>query len=292
MATLGGYYLNPHRTQFDGSTWAGENCTPTSGANGANAATGGKVNKSGGQIRALIARSAETDPRSPGWSLVDLDRAMYKLGVGFTNLSGQGWGVLLATLNNGQYVTLQGVSSVFSNTTCSGAFNGDHCIGIHPARTRAHNGLYLRWIDDPICKTGRYEYENVIRNYGAKLDSAMRFGVFSSRVPRITPPVPTAPIPGAPASIGPQPAGATSWVETHNLARLWQMDSHGIVRPIQNLPNGFTFDAWAGPNVSEMWAPGPNAAKSPTTDVFRRILSPVHIGMYIRMTDQGNTWHH
>lgn len=183
MATLGGYYLNPHKTQFDGSRYASQNCTPTSGANGANASTGGRINKSGGQIRALIPRSAETDPRTPGWSLVDLDRAMAKIGVPFDNRTGKGWSAILAALKNGNYVALQGDSDRFSNSTCSGAFNGNHCIGIHPA-TRVVNLRRQHWIDDPICKTGRWEYDSVIKSYGAKLYYSMRFGVFTNRVPR------------------------------------------------------------------------------------------------------------
>lgn len=187
MATIGGYYLNPHKTQFDGSRYQKENCTPATGANGANASTGGKVNKSGAQIRNLIARSAETDPRNPGWSLTDLDRAMAKIGVLFDNRSGRGWSAVISALNNGNYVALQGDSDRFSNSTCSGAFDGNHCVGVHPA-TRVVNLRRQHWIDDPICKTGRWEYDSVLRAYATKLHSTVLFGVFTKRVPKTAAP--------------------------------------------------------------------------------------------------------
>jgi hypothetical protein len=189
MATLGGYYLNPHRTQFDGSVYEDQNCTPTSVANGANAATGGQVNMSGGQVRALIPRSQESDPVTPGWSMVDADHAAAKMGVAFTNHDGDGWAALTSFLATGHYVDCQGDSDQFSNSTCSGAFNGNHCIGIHPA-TRVVNGLRQHWIDDPICKTGRWEYDYILHRYAAKLNSGIWFGVFDHAVPKAvtTPP--------------------------------------------------------------------------------------------------------
>lgn len=185
MASLGGRYLNPHKTQFDGSPLAGENCTPTSGANGANAATGGKVNRSGGSIRSLVPRGQETDPGNPGWSIPDLDKAMARLGVPYENQSGRGWAAVIFALNLGKYVTMQGDSDRFSNSTCSGAFNGNHCIGVHPA-SRVVNLRRQRWIDDPICKTGRWEYESVIHAYAAKISPTIHYGVFTTAVPKAT----------------------------------------------------------------------------------------------------------
>lgn len=191
MATyLGGYYLNPHDTQFDGSKLEDENCTPAAGDNGANASTGGKVNLTAGGVRALIPRSQETNPATPGWSLEDLDHAMAKVGVPFVVRSGDGWTAVTNALHAGLYVAVQGDSDQFSNATCSGAFNGDHCIGIHPA-TRVVGVLRQHWIDDGICKTGRWEYDYILHRYAAKLDVRIRFGVFSRPVPKAVPaPVP------------------------------------------------------------------------------------------------------
>ena len=131
--TLSGWYLNPHVTQYDGSAQANENCTTASGANGANAATGGKVARSGAQIRALVSRAEETNPNESGWSLPDLILAMKRLGVPFANRSGFGWAEVQKAHAAGLYLVLQGDSDRFGNSTCSGAFDGDHAIGVHPA---------------------------------------------------------------------------------------------------------------------------------------------------------------
>ncbi len=42
------------------------------------------------------------------------------------------------------------------DVTISGAFDGDHCIGVHPA-TKSVGGVTFWWIDDPLCPTGRWE---------------------------------------------------------------------------------------------------------------------------------------
>lgn len=183
MASLNGYYLNKHITQFDGSRYAGENCTPTSGANGVAASTGGKIVRSGAYIRSLVPRWAETDPSNPGWSLTDLDRAMRYIGVGFDIKSGQGWSTAMNLLGGGHYLVIQGESWVFSNNTCSGAFNGRHAIGVHPA-TRVISLRRQHWIDDPICKTGRWEYDSVIRKYATSISTAILFGAYTNKVPR------------------------------------------------------------------------------------------------------------
>jgi hypothetical protein len=188
MSSLGGYYLNPHVTQFDGSTYAGSNCTPTAGANGANAATGGDTALLGWQVRNLVKRNEETDPTKPGWSIPDLDLAMARAGVPFENRSQRGWSALLADVTAGHYLVLQGDSDRFSNMTCSGAFDGFHAIGIHPAR-RVWNARPQHWIDDPICRTGRWEFDSTLKAYGAKLDPDMRYGMFGV-VPRASAPPP------------------------------------------------------------------------------------------------------
>ena len=277
MATL---YRPPHASQFDGSALARQNCTPTTGANGANAATGGLVARTGGEIRSLVARRDEQFPNTPGWSLDDLDLAMGRLGVPFEVQSGSGWAAVISALDGGLYVALQGDSDRFGNGTCSGAFDGDHCIGVHP--TRGPNGT--RWINDPICPSGRWERESLLEAYARKLHPAVRFGVFLALVPDQWP-----------AAIGPRPAAASMWVETVELARIWRVTGpplRRVLRPIEAItPGSFTFEAWAGPNTTRTWAPGP---ASPLRDsaVFRPILSGAHRGRYVRVSDYGATWHH
>lgn len=80
-------------------------------------------------------------------------------------------------------------------------------------------------------------------------------------------------------------------VATNNLARLFQMDESGILRPITSDTGSFTFSGFTGANISKQYAPGP-ASKVRETAVFRKIVGGVHAGQYIRVTDQGSTWVH
>jgi len=171
------YYLNRHISQFDGSAKQGSNCTPATGANGLAAVTGGTIVRTGAWVRGKVKPSEETNPLTPGWSLQDLDLAMSRVPTFFDIHGGEGWDKLLSAHRAGYYIALQGDSDVFGNSTCSGAFDGLHCIGIHPAE----NGPLWR-IDDPICKAARWESPTVIRRYAEKLHYSILFGVFA-RVP-------------------------------------------------------------------------------------------------------------
>lgn len=187
MATLAGYYLNPHRSQYEsGATTITRRagCTWTAGANGANAATAGAVNLAPDQVHALVKNSEETSPATPGWSLDDLAKAMGRTGVAFDNRSGQGWSAAVAALDSGLDIILQGDSDQFGNDTCSGAFDGNHAINVHPAY-RVINGLRQRWINDPICPTGRWEFEYILRRYATKLSPSVLFGVFLKAVKKV-----------------------------------------------------------------------------------------------------------
>lgn len=93
----------------------------------------------------------------------------------------------------------------------------------------------------------------------------------------------------APVSIGTKPAGANAWVEATGLARLFSVDSNGILRPVPN-PSGYRFEAWVGPKVTKTWAPGPKSALRYSA-IFRKILSGSHKDSYIRVSDMGTAWH-
>lgn len=189
MATLGGRYLNRHRSQYEpiaSPVTRREGCTWTTGANGADASTGGKITPSPDRVHNELKKSEETDPGTPGWSLADLKKALGRLGVAFEVRSGRGWGAVVHALDvEHLYVGLQGDSDRFPSG-CSGEFDGDHAIGVHPA-SRVVNGLRQRWISDPICKTGRWEWEHIIRSYAIKLSASVRFGVFLKPVPLAAP---------------------------------------------------------------------------------------------------------
>ena len=179
MTTLNGYYVAPHRSQYaptESAVTHKAGCTWTSGANGANTANGKALD--GDAVHAKVANSEESNPALPGWSLQDLDLAMARLGVPFAVGQG-GWAGVRAARAKGQYVVLQGDSDQFGNATCSGAYDGNHAIGVHPA----NDGM--RWrINDPICPAARWEDEAVLKRYAVKLDPDILFGVFTTPVPR------------------------------------------------------------------------------------------------------------
>jgi len=174
-----------HQSQYDPGCSAitrQSGCTWTSGANGIYATTGGRHDPTPDQIHALVKRTEETNPQTPGWSLADLAKAMGRYGVGFVDHGGKGWTALISQLKSGHYVALQGDSDQFGNATCSGAFDGDHCVGIWP-RSKVENRVTWWWIDDPICPTGRWERGTVLRKYAEKLRPTIQFGAFLNPVP-------------------------------------------------------------------------------------------------------------
>ena len=202
MTTVAGFLVpTPHRSQYDPDSppiTRHEGCGPTTVANGANATTGGKVSRTAAQVHALIPKADETDPNTPGWSVVDMVRAAAKLGVPLEDRTGDGWAAVVAAWNAGLTVALQGDSDQFSDATCSGTFDGNHVVLVSPA-TRLVGLLRQRWVDDPICKlTGRWEYEYVLHRYASKFKVAIGFGAFLTRVPKPAPaPLPVKLYPGA-----------------------------------------------------------------------------------------------
>ena len=173
-------YAPEHHSQFaDGNSaiTRSSGCTWTTLAVGADAATGGRTDRTPDEVHALVLHDEESDPSTPGWSLIDASRAMFRLNVPFQNLSRSGWAAVQNAHAKGQYVVLQGDSDQFTSG-CSGAFDGNHCIGIRPES----NGT--KWlIDDPICPAPRWEEETTLRRYAQKLSQTVLFGVFTDPVP-------------------------------------------------------------------------------------------------------------
>ena len=171
MTTLDGYSVAAHLYQFaayESARTHTSGCTWMSGAMAANNIGHGFT---GDTVMAKVLRREETTPASPGWSLADLDLAMGRLRVPFAIGTG-GWSGLRAARAKGYGIVLQGDSDQFSNATCSGKFDGDHAIYVHPA-----NAGTAWWIDDPICPAGRWEEEAVLHRYAADLAPGIRFGV-------------------------------------------------------------------------------------------------------------------
>ncbi|HEY3544868.1 MAG TPA: hypothetical protein VGK17_02110 [Propionicimonas sp.] len=180
-------YVPIHRSQYatgNSLVTRHSGCTWTSGCNGVDAISGGRKRPTPDLIHALVPNAQETNPTTPGWSMPDLVRAMSLYGVGFANRSGDGWAAVLAWLKAGHYVVLQGDSDQFGNATCSGSFDGDHAIGVHP-NNRTVDGQREWWINDPICPAGRWEREAVLQRYAVKLAASVYFGVFSQPVPSV-----------------------------------------------------------------------------------------------------------
>lgn len=177
---LDGYTVAPHLSQFaayESKRTQSSGCTWTSGAMGANNSAG--LHLTGDDVLAKVLRTEETSPGTPGWSLADLDKAMARLGVPFAIGTG-GWSGLRAARAKGYGIVLQGDSDQFSNATCSGRFDGDHAIYLHPASAGT-----AWWTGDPICSAGRWEEESVLHRYAADFRPSISYGIFTRPVPRI-----------------------------------------------------------------------------------------------------------
>lgn len=183
-------YVPIHRSQYgtgNSLVTRHSGCTWTSGANGIDAITGGRKRPTPDQIHALVSNAEESNPASPGWSMRDLVLAMSRYGVSLVNRSGHGWAAVLDALFTDHYVVLQGDSDQFGNATCSGTFDGDHAIGVHPNHM-LKDGVRWWWINDPICPAGRWERESVLQRYAVKLNASVLFGYFLTPVPEVVKP--------------------------------------------------------------------------------------------------------
>lgn len=198
------YYTGPHQSQLAAGQSAVTHtagCTWTAGANGIDDTSGGKHRPTPDNLHGYLAKSLETSPGSPGWSLPDLERATYKYAVKYgmpglmcvnrTNagfLGAYGWGGMYKAWGAGRYLVIQGDSDRFGNNTCSGKFDGDHCIGVSP-KVRKIDGKLQHWIDDGICPGGRWEYDSIIYAYAKKLatrsGTPLRWSAFKGAVPKI-----------------------------------------------------------------------------------------------------------
>lgn len=176
-------YQNEHECQFDYSQRTSESgCTWTSVSMGVDAQSGGKLDPSPDTVLSKVSRAEETNPKTPGWSLGDADLAMQRMGVPFVVKAGQGWSAVRAARKAGLYIVLQGDSDRFPDG-CSGKFDGDHAIGVHP-----DDFADGRWrIDDPICKAASYRPEAQLRAYAEKFVPGVSFAVFTRAVPIIPP---------------------------------------------------------------------------------------------------------
>lgn len=178
------FYVNTHRSQYapdQSSVTHREGCTWTSVANGADAATGGRVKRTPDQVHALVKPSEETNKDTPGWSLPDAQLAFTRLGIKSEVHTGEGWASVEHYAKD-HYLLIQGDSDRFPDG-CSGAFDGDHCIGRHP-QTRSTPEGTLERIDDPICPVATFEPDSVLSSYARKFNPGVSFLVVFPAVPQ------------------------------------------------------------------------------------------------------------
>jgi len=190
--------IGRHRSQYEAGaslTTRHSGCTWTSTASGIAAITGGDREPSPDEIHALVKRNEEVNPQTPGWAIGDAVRASSRFGVTLQDMTGAGWDGVGAMTAAGRYCIVQGDSDQFGDNTCSGKFNGDHCIGLHPNSRTDEQGHLLRWINDPICPEGRWERDDVLRRYAENLSARVRFAAFLQPVPEDEP-QPVNPTPG------------------------------------------------------------------------------------------------
>ena len=175
------FYQGVHRSQFDGSPLAASNCAPASVANGLRSTTAGRVNLTGAQVRATVARSEETNPITPGWSLEDAVRGVSRIpGAPALVIRSGTFPDMEARRRAGHFIIAVGDSDRFPDGTCSGAFDGDHAVGLHP------NGSIV--LSDPICTAWRTETPAVIRAYAEKFAGGpqLRWAEFVVPVPLVS----------------------------------------------------------------------------------------------------------
>lgn len=247
--SVAGYQIAPHVSQKSGTTRLRiMGCVPSSGANGLNTVTGRRLD--GDDVLVKVPQRDESNPQTLGWSLADLDLAMARLGVGFENRSGRGRAGVRAAWAANQCVAIQGRSTYFANTTCSGEVNVPHCIVVYPAR-KVINGVYHRWIADPWCLTGRWERESEIWQYAEGLASSIWFGVFLKPVTKT--PIPKPPDTGA--------ATHRAYFDRGAMVKVYRLDSRGR---IVKQPNGryYTYKPWNNPDSS-----------APCTTPIRRVTA-------------------
>lgn len=198
------YYTGEHQSQYgDGQSALTRRagCTWTAGANGIDDTSGGRRSPTPDRLHSFLAKGEETSPGTPGWSMPDLEKATHRFANRVGNaglicvnrttsgfLGAYGWAGIKKAWANGRYVVIQGDSDRFGNNTCSGAFDGDHAIGVSP-KSRIVNGKVQRWINDGICKNGRWEYEAILYAYAKKLadrsGTPLRWGAFKAPVPKV-----------------------------------------------------------------------------------------------------------
>lgn len=146
------------------STLDGTNCVPTSTAMAMDRATAGKVNVTGGQVRARLKDPDGTPDTSGGTNLPQNIAAAKTWGVALTDRTGGTFDDLLVDLDSGRGAVLLGDYDQLR--LCSSTYLGDHGIYVQSA------GPTTAVIGDPLCLGFKTVGQATLRRYAEKLGAA------------------------------------------------------------------------------------------------------------------------
>jgi hypothetical protein len=186
--TGGGIYRAPFGSQFGDPSEShssphseGSNCTMAAAGMALAHHTKGATNRRGGDLRH---RQGDNDG---GTDLYDAADAWASYGHSLSIRSGQGWGKVVAALEEGRGVILQGTGGIAG----CGDYTGGHAIYVAPEKSGS------KWLKgDPEC--GGYEWTEAskLEGFAERLSSGVYFAVTKAQTSS-TPPPPT-PVPCPP----------------------------------------------------------------------------------------------
>lgn len=184
--TGGGIYRAAFGSQFGDPSEShssphseGSNCTMAAAGMALDHHTGGGKRKRGGDMR------HHQGDNDGGTDLYDAADAWASYGESLSIKSGQGWGKVVSSLNEGRGVILQGTGGIAS----CGDYTGGHAIYVAPEKDGS------RWLKgDPECSGWEWTEASKLEAFAERLSSSVYFAVTKARPASTTPPPPT-PVP-------------------------------------------------------------------------------------------------
>lgn len=148
----------------------GSNCTMAAAGMALDHHTGGGTRKRGGDMR-----HHQSDNES-GTDLYDAAQAWSAYGQSLSIRSGQGWGKVVAALEEGRGVILQGTGGLAG----CGDYTGGHAIYVAPEKSGS------KWLKgDPECSGYEWTEASKLEGFAERLSSGVYFAVTK---PRSSPP--------------------------------------------------------------------------------------------------------
>lgn len=161
-------YRPRHQRQLaSGDPYGAFNCSAYSCAMALERATMGGLLITGRQVRA---RSNEPipDPQSPGLNIGQLCQVARGLYVQLYDRRGEPWNEIIDALREQRGVILQGDYDQFpAGVSCQLSFRGDHAIYLNHLDNLTNPTK--AWMQDPLCRSGKYVPLPVLRAYADKL---------------------------------------------------------------------------------------------------------------------------